>query len=183
MTETSENSPRSTFVTVVAWIFIVLAGFTTAIGILQNIMINTVFPLDQMQHGLAQAKGHPPMPAFFAFMFENIRAIFLAVLILSATTFVSSIGLLRRKNLARVVFICLMVFGIAWNVFSIAIQQYMLSSMPEFQVNVPADVRAQADLFSKGILIFSFIMAAGFSILFGWIIKRLLSPSIKGEFT
>jgi len=29
---------------------------------------------------------------------------------------------------------------------------------------------------------FSALMAAGFSVLFGWIIKRLLSPAIKAEF-
>ena len=32
---------RSTFVTVLAWIFIGLSGFTALIGILQNIMMQT----------------------------------------------------------------------------------------------------------------------------------------------
>ena len=34
---------RSTFVTVVAWVFIVLSGFGTLISLLQNLMIQTVF--------------------------------------------------------------------------------------------------------------------------------------------
>ena len=34
---------RSTFVSVVAWVFIVLGGFSTLIAVLQNIMIAVVF--------------------------------------------------------------------------------------------------------------------------------------------
>jgi hypothetical protein len=38
----------STFVTVVAWIFIVIAGFTTVISVLQNIMLNMIFPIGEI---------------------------------------------------------------------------------------------------------------------------------------
>ena len=39
---------QSTFVTSLAWVFIVLSGFITLISIAQNIMISTMFPTDQM---------------------------------------------------------------------------------------------------------------------------------------
>jgi hypothetical protein len=32
-------------------------------------------------------------------------------------------------------------------------------------------------------LVFSLVMAVGVSVLFGWIIKRLLSPAIRREFS
>jgi hypothetical protein len=179
----SQDLPRSTFVTVVAWLFIALSGFTTLIGILQNIVINTMFPLDQMQDSLAQAKGHAPVPAFAEFMLGHARAFFLTFLLLSITTLVSSIGLLRRQNWGRMIFICLMVFGIAWNIFAIVMQQMMFSSVPDFPPSAPAELRSQFEIFLKIIVVFSLIFAVGMSVLFGWIIKRLTSPSIRGEFT
>jgi len=39
----------STFVTVLAWVFIVTAGFSTAISVLRNIVSSTVTPLDQIR--------------------------------------------------------------------------------------------------------------------------------------
>ncbi len=43
--------PRSSFVTVVGWIFIVLSGFSTLIGALQNLMIRSM-PFDQLKSPL-----------------------------------------------------------------------------------------------------------------------------------
>jgi hypothetical protein len=51
-----QRANRSTFVTVVAWIFIVLAGFTTFIAILQNIMISLMFSGGHMGEALNQTE-------------------------------------------------------------------------------------------------------------------------------
>ncbi|MDD2271386.1 MAG: hypothetical protein PHP95_11805 [Desulfuromonadaceae bacterium] len=47
---------RSTFVNVLAWIFIVLGGFTTFISILQNIMIRVMFRKEEMTQAMKQAE-------------------------------------------------------------------------------------------------------------------------------
>ena len=94
MNEMSQTTARSTFVTVLAWIFIVGGGFTTFISVLQNVMLTFFFPVDQMQ----TAKGAENMPALALFMLNHMRLFFAAFLILSLTVFVSSIGLLKRKN-------------------------------------------------------------------------------------
>ena len=182
----SENleSPatRSIFVTVVAWIFIVLAGFATFIAVLQNIMINTIFPVDQMQSVLEQGKVKE-IPPFVEFRFKHFRLFFFALLLVSATTFISAIALVKRKNWARVVFICLMVLGISWNIGGLLFQQSFFPSMAQIPSNALDNFRAQFESVARVMTIFSVVMAVGCSALFGWIIKRLSSPTIRQEFS
>src|SRR6478672_6650334 len=97
--------PQSSFVTVLAWIFIVLAGFATLISILQNVMISLMFPIEEMQAAMVQAKHKQDMPVFAEFMFSHFQLFFLSFLVVSSVTLVSAIALLKRKNWARVLFI------------------------------------------------------------------------------
>lgn len=173
---------RSSFVTVVAWIFIVIAGFGSFISILQNVMINTMFPMDQMQAATSSASSDHIMPAIMGFMFGHIRLFFATFLALSLSTFISAIALLKRKNWARMIFISLLVFGIVWNIGSIFFQYVFFGSMPPVPANAPADFRSEFDSIATVMMIFSSVMAIGFSALFGWIIKRLISPVIRSEF-
>jgi len=169
---------------VLAWIFIVLAGFTTFISLLQNIMINTVFPLAQMR--AASAAAPPGMPPFFYFIFDNMRLFFLAMLVVSAVTCASAIGLLLRQNWARLVFIAILALGIAWNLGGLVLQQIMIDSMMKFPMttgkSVPPDFEAGMHGMMIAIRVFSAVFALGFSVLYGWLIKRLISPSIVAEF-
>ncbi|MCK4816308.1 hypothetical protein KA005_11115, partial [bacterium] len=64
MNEFEATQPKSTFVTVLAWIFIVLAGFATSISILQNIMIILIFPVEEINQRLSSPDVQENMPAF-----------------------------------------------------------------------------------------------------------------------
>jgi hypothetical protein len=172
---------RSAFVTAVAWVFIALAGFATLISILQNVMIYTFFPLDQMHAAMAQAREQQQMPAFTLFMFEHIRELFTGFLVVTSGTLIISIGLLRRHNWARILFVALLVFGIIWNIGSLFWQWFFFQSMPQ-PPQAPAQMHAQFQTMFLVMEVFSGIMALGMSVLFGWIIKRLTSPGIKSEF-
>src|SRR5437016_10457943 len=104
---------RSTFVTVLAWIFIILAGFATVIGILQNIMIAVVFPVSEMQQAGNQA-ANAHLPGYASAIFNHVQLIFFLFLVIFAATFVIAVGLLKRKNWARVGFIVVMSLGMLW---------------------------------------------------------------------
>ena len=171
---------RSNFVTVLAWIFIAFAGFATFIALMQNVMINLMFPLDDIQARASMDAAK--MPAFFAFAMDHIRWIFLTFLLVSATTLLAAIGLLRRWNWARLVFIAILGLGIVWNIGGIALQHVMMSSMP-MPPNAPEDFADGFDVMAKIIVVFSALMAIGFSVLYGWLIRRLFSPAIRAEFT
>lgn len=169
---------RSTFVTVLAWIFIVLSGFGTLISLLQNIMIHLMFPASQMEQAMA---GQPAdAPAFAMFMAANIRLFFAFFLLVSAATLFASVGLLRRWNWARWAFVGLMAVGIAWNIAGFGFQLFMFSSM--VPPDVPGPQAEQVRTMITAMLVVGGVMAAGMSVLFGWIIKRLLSRPIADEF-
>jgi len=179
MNEQSPTTTRSSFVTVLAWMFIVGGGLATFVSILQNVMLAFFFPVDQMQ----TIQGAENMPAVALFMVNHMRLFFAAFLILSLTVFVSSIGLLKRKNWARVVFIGLFVLGILWNVAGIFIQSAMFSAMPTPPSGASQEFEAHMESMANVILAFSLAMAVGVSVLFGWLIRRLLSPAIRREFS
>ena len=173
--------PRSTFVTVVAWIFIVVTGFSTFISILQNVMLTFMFPVGEMQDAMHSAKGSENVPEIALFMFSHIRLFFVAFLVLSAAMFVSSIGLLKRRNWARIAFVFFFALGIAWSIASVFLQNAFFSSMPP-PSNAPSEFREQFESMTTVMLVFSSVMSIGFSLLFAWLIRRLSSRQIKGEF-
>lgn len=172
---------RSTFVTVLAWLVIVMAGFTTFIGVLQNIMISTMMPFDKMPSPSGPEAEH--MPAFMRFMMANVRWFFLAFLLLSAATLASAIGLLRRKEWARLVFIGLLSLGIVWNIAGVFVQQSMLGGAAMAPTNAPPEFRAEFERMATMMLIVSVVFAVAFSALFGWLIKRLSSAPVRAEFS
>lgn len=182
--QTSIQPPhRSTFVTVVAWTFIAIAGLTSFIAVLQALMFVFVFPADQFPP-VESANGFGDMPVFFQFMSRHIIWFFAIFWSLSVLTLVSAIGLLRRKNWARLVFVALLVVGIAWNLASIWLQEQMMSSFPMPPVQDPHAAEFEAG-FETMMTIMRFAMAAfgiAISLLLAWIVKRLVSRSVRAEF-
>jgi hypothetical protein len=174
----SENS-KSGFVTALAWVFIAIAGFSTFVSIFQNIMIGIMFnPVDM--NDLSNTPGSENVPWFFRFMMSNIRFFFLSILILSATTLISSIGLLKRKNWGRIIFMIIMGLGIAWVVFGVLMQFTMFPNMAN---EIPDAMEADRFKLMFTIMrIFMVVFSTAFCVLFGWIIKRLSSAKIKREF-
>ncbi len=176
----SEDRKQSTFVTVVAWIFIALSGFGTVISILQNIMIQAVFRSPEISRAMqAQQLDAPP---FAAFMATHYQWFFFAFLLVSAFMLASSIGLLKRHNWARLCLIGLLSLAILWQVGSLTLQFSMFSSMREQFSAAVGDGGPDMAPFFIAIAVASVFFAAGFSVLFGWIIKRLLSPAVVAEF-
>ena len=173
---------RSTFVTTVAWIFIVLGGFTLLISLLQNVMIFLLFPVDEMRAAMREADKAQPMPAGFRFVAEHFHWFFAAFLVVSAATFVSAIGLLRRRNWARCLFIGVMAFGILWNLPGLAMPFLMSSWMPPMPDQGPPEFQRQFTIMFTVIAAFTIVISLATIGLFGWIIKRLVSPGIRKEF-
>ncbi len=174
---------RSSFVTVVAWIFIVLSGFTTFISLLQNVIL-AFMPKDLFNQALQDTTFTHVMPTAPRFMFAHLHTLLFAVLVVCAATLVSSIGLLRRHNWARLVFIGLLALGAVYNIAGLFLQQAMLSS---FNAPFAADstlggASRQFQQMMQAMRVAMFIFELGFAALFIWIIVRLVSPRIRAEF-
>ncbi len=171
----AQTRTQSTFVTVLAWIFIVGAGFTTVISILQNIFISVTFPPEPFPGPSGPAADQ--IPASGRFMMGHVDLFFRLFLALSCVTLISAVGLLRRRNWARIVFIVIFALGIVWNIGALILQQLVISSMlaqPLFEV--------QFDQMMLTMRIFSIAIVIVISTVLGWLIARLASPSIRSEF-
>lgn len=174
---------RSTFVTVLAWVFIGLAGFATLISVLQNVMLQWLF-LPAMQHAQAAAPLPPGLPAPMQWLFAHFAWFFRAFLLVSATTLIAAVGLLRRHEWARQLFIGLMGFAIVYQILGLAWQWWIMGSMPAFMQasGTPADMGAVMHGFIRAMQVFGSLTALGFCVLFGWIIRRLRSAQVRDEF-
>ena len=175
---------RSTFVSVVAWVFIALSAFTVLISVMQNIMLQFAFPLDDVKAAMRSTSQSDDLPPFVGFMLDNVVWIFRGLLVVSAFTLTSSIGLLLRKNWARLVFIGLMVLSIVWQVLGLGFQFYVFESFeglieaPGIAGGIDTDFESIIGAMQVVSIVMSAVFAAAFSALFGWIALRLRSPEI-----
>jgi hypothetical protein len=185
---------RSTFVTVLAWIFIGLSGFMAWIGVLQNLMMQLVF-LPSMRQQMTSQPLPPDMPPQMLWVFGHFEWFFRVFLLLALVHLVAAIWLLLRRNWARLLFIGVMVFDCFYQIGTVALQWWVTGPMTQAMMRAPgmhgpqsADVAqvAQAAQTIEAMMsvmrIFSMLMALGFIMLFGWIVKRLCSPAIRHEF-
>ena len=178
----SELKQRSTFVTVVAWIFIALSGFGALIGVLQNIMVQTIFRSEEFGQAMQTTPGQPDLPPFVSFMFENFQWFFLVALLANVVMLVISIGLLKRRNWARLCFIGLMILSILWQVAGLAIQATMFSFAHDQFAAAQAQGAPDMTLFFVVMGVVCVVFALAFGALFGWIAWKLASKPIAAEF-
>lgn len=178
----SADVNRSGFITGLAWTFIVLAGFSTLIAILQHIMFTVMFPADEFRAAIQEAESDLEMPGLIYFMFENFRLILVAFLFVSVATLISAIGLLMRKNWARLVFIGIMALGVLGNLVGLAMPFMMSSLMPEMADHPHSDFQDSFELMWNIMIGFSVVIGLVFAGLFAWVIKRLMAEDIKREF-
>lgn len=181
MSTLTPNPPtqRSSFVTTLAWITIVPAALGVVISTLQNIFFFTLMPVDQMP--MPSGLQMDQMPAFVTFMFAHMRALFVAFWLMTVVSLVSGIGLLRRKEWARLFFIALMGLSIVWNIAGVFIQQSFFSAIPSM-ADAPPEFGAQFESMASTMWVVSIAMAVGFSAVSVWLIWRLMSAPIKAEF-
>ncbi len=176
------QSQRSMFVTVVAWIFIAISAFCSLTSTLQNIMLHTMLSEQGVDAAVLAANQSEGAPFFATFMVTHMAWFAGIVLVVSLTLLSSSVGLLKRKNWARWVFVGVMALGIAWNIVGFVMQIVLFSSFPGVPSNAPAEFQEQFRTMSIVMGVFGQVMALGLTVLFGWIIKRLLSKPVALEF-
>lgn len=169
---------RSTFVSVVAWVFIVFSSFGVLIMLLESALF-FVMPFDELMAQEAQT-GQPFSPDIFI---NIMRGAILFMLVVCLWSLASSIGLLLRKNWGRINFIILMAIGIFFQVLGLLwsfVFLYIGFTIPEqMQNGVDASFM---QTFMWVMFAFSLIFSIGFGVLYGWIIKKLVSPAIRAEF-
>ncbi len=176
----TENS-KSAFVTVLAWIGIVFSGIGTFIAIIQNIMFGFLMPKLPIEQLLNEHNSSVQIPEITRFMFRHFDLLFLIALLVSLFALIASIGLLKRKNWARIAFITMLAIGIVLNLLSLALQQISMQQLP-LPLDAPVELQPQMETMMGVMSIVSIIFGLAFTALYGWIIWKLRSPKIINEF-
>ncbi len=159
---------KSNFVSILAWILILISGFATLMTLMQNIMMYVLpFPEEELTE-------NSDLMDYVFYYSEIIVAVFLLIAI---WTLLSAIGLLKRKNWARISMICVFIWAIIWTVSSTTIQWFYFFDAELFDFS-------GTSLDTPSIIVTAIVLViiVSLTILCGWLIKKLTSQNIKAEF-
>lgn len=185
MTESTDHNPpaeRSTFVTALAWSFIVLAALSVLYGLIQFLLVQLFVDQEALRAGMRTEHSIDELPATIRFTFSNLQLLAGAFLGLSALLLAASIGLLKRRNWARWVFVAFMVIGVVGHLAPLAGGTGLI----EWSVGLLAGSPGELPGSVQGLIRAAWIVFAFLSVLlaavFGWIGWRLTRPDVSAEF-
>lgn len=179
MPQTYTVGARSLFVTTTAWIFIVLAALTSASALVQNAAVASLMP------GLHLATDRHPLPLFTGLLLGYLPWVVGTGLVMSLATLASAIGLLVRLDWARRSFIALLVVAIIANLLGLWLQHEVVQSVVNntlSSVAIPPQAMGVFGGFVTAARVMAVLMTLVGCSLLGWIIRRLMSPTVRQEF-
>lgn len=179
MPQTFTVGSRSLFVTLTAWVFIVLAALTSASALVQNAAVASLMP------GLQLATERNPLPLLTGLLMGYLPWVVGAGVVISLATLASAIGLLMRLDWARRTFIGLLVVAIMANLLGLWLQQEVVQSVVSntlSSVAIPAKALGVFGGFVTAARVMAVLMTLVACGLLGWIIRRLMSAGVRQEF-
>lgn len=183
MVTTSAAAPRpSQFVTVMAQISIVLGIVGTVYGLLQAVVIAVLFGSESVRGVFAEipAEGVPP---FGQWLIAHLPAAGWGFMLMSVVFLAASVGLLKRYEWGRLLFIAFMLVGAAVNFLGV----WMLDAVFEWLQSLPisaesAPVQAELAQLRITLLVATAGSAIVFAALHGWIVHQLCTRAVRSEF-
>lgn len=166
--------PPSSFVNALGWILILCGSCSACVTILKNI----IFPPFLSKEELTEAMQQSSLIA--KIMFSHSEYIFLSGLILSIAMLVVGIGLLKRKNWARIITIVMVALGILFYAAILVLLFTLFSEM----INVLGGEAGAGEIqkLLNFIQVFGTVLTGFFLVFHIFIIKKLCSAKIKEEF-
>ena len=180
MPQTYTVGARSLFVTVTAWVFIVLSVAATVSAIIENAAVVSLLP-----GTMAESLQTQPPPLLTRLLVAYMPWVVGAGLALSLATLASSIGLLLRLEWARRAFIGVLLLAIVANLLGLWLQHEVVQSLVDVtlhRVSLPAQAAGVFGGFVTAARTMAFAMTLAACGLLGWIIRRLMSPLVRQEF-
>ena len=178
------NKPRmkgkkSSFVNAIAWMSMIFSALVFFSAFLQTLIIYTVLTREQIIKAFSDPQISGQMPELFIIVLSNLHIIAPFFMLISILFFVVSLGLLNRKNWARVIFIVFLLLGIMLSVLALIYQHKYMPAFPDLYGDLPG---IDPEDIIKSAKIFNIILNIVHVVLFGWIVKKLSSVDIKAEF-
>jgi hypothetical protein len=177
MPQTYTVGARSLFVTITAWVFIVLAALTSVSALVQNAAVASLMP------GWQGAAGQ--MPLLTGLLIGYLPWVVGVGLVMSLATLASAIGLLLRLDWARRTFIGLLVVAIVANLLGLWLQHEVVQSVVTSTLSsaaIPQKAMGVFGGFVTAARVMAVLMTLAGCALLGWIIRRLMSAGVRQEF-
>ena len=168
------TAPPSSFVTALAWTSILVSAFGTFSSFVQLVLAKVLFT-DEIVQQLSAIAADDPVAQAMAEWIPRLPMLSFLGFVAMVISLVASIGLLKRIEWARKVFIALLVLGIASNIGVFFLQERMMAL-----VTVGGD--ASVDGLLRTTRILTGVLTVMLSVLLGWLAKRLMAPAIVAEF-
>lgn len=147
---------------------ILISDLAIFFSLMQNIMMYMLpFPNEELSE-------KSDLMDYVFYYSEIIVAIFLLIAI---WTFITSIGLLKRKNWARISMICIFFWAILWTITSSSFQWFYF-----FDIQFSDFSEVSLDIASIIATAVFLVLIITLTVLFIWLIKKLISQNIKNEF-
>jgi hypothetical protein len=179
MPQTYNVGARSLFVTITAWVFIVLAGLASASAVMQNVGLTALMP------GLAMRLDRGALPALTGLLLGYLPWVVGAGVVVALAMLASAVGLLLRLDWARRAFIALLIVAIIANLLGVWLQQEVVHSLVSTTLRT-AQLPATALSVFGGFVTAARVLAVMLTLcacgVLAWIIRRLMSVGVRQEF-
>lgn len=177
------QQPRPTpFVNVLAWLFIVLAGIGILTGVLQNLAVYFWPPLvDVLEQTRQQETLVAPGSGWWHLVMSNLRWVLAFNLLLSILVFAAAVGLLQRRNWARLVFVVLLVLIILFTLGNLVFALQALAGGAPLDTSTAAYEPALQVTSGPSVMagmLFSLLLC----VLLGWVVWQLCRADVASQF-
>lgn len=179
MPQTINVGSRSVFVTLTAWFFLVFGGMVSLSALLQNATITSWLP------GLQGLGATQPLPLLTGLLVGYLPWVVGVGLAISLAMMACAAGLLLRLDWARRCFIVLLGAAIAANLLGLWLQHEVVLSLVDATLAHSPLPPAAAHVFGNFVTaaqIMALVMTIVVCGLLAWIMRRLMSPSVRQEF-
>lgn len=179
MPQTFNVGSRSLFVTLTAWLFLVLGALASMSAVLQNAMLASWLP------GLKALGAAQPMPVLTGLVVGYLPWVVGVGLAVSLATTACAAGLLMRLDWARRCFIVLLGAAIAANLLGLWLQHEVVLSVVDATLAHSPLPPAAAHVFGNFVTaaqVMAMAMTGVVCMLLAWIMRRLMSPTVRQEF-
>jgi hypothetical protein len=180
VTDLTQSARRSMSVTLLAWVTIIPAAFGVLVSLLQTVLFTAFMSPEQLDQLFAMLP--PGMEALPRISYDTLRIALLSFLALSVIFLATGIGLLQRRNWARVVFIAAVALG---TLYSVATYFFMDTAADLSLLIPPADIngsRIDVAPIMAMMRTATTVLAILFTALNVWLVWWLVSPAIRREF-
>jgi hypothetical protein len=179
MPQTFNVGSRSLFVSITAWVFIVLGTASSGLALIQGAAIASLLP------GFAFGFDVRPLRGLAGLLAAHVPWVAGAALALSITMLAAAIGLLLRLEWARRTFIVVIVLAMVTNLAGLWLQQELLQGLIDHTLShtpLPREAAGVFGGFAAAARATAMTLSVFTCVLLAWIIGRLNTQLVRQEF-